>query len=346
MLSLRASPHALLHDEGNLKKLIEEGRLSPGGVPPETPDALFASIHQMVDGRRKAILDFMAALAREYPNVRFAELGFDFIATRIPNAFAIHASEDNSYAIGLDPTLHEMFTWLVLAAQWTFRRGQTDAFVQLVVDFVRLSFLNLPAPPEKRAVYSQFVKVMLKENEAVGLGDWVLAILARFLVAHEMGHVYLGHFNKGRAKKMRFVPASGREDEVSGFDTEDEYQADDWAAKGVLQLAKTGVVENLVARTAPAVFFSILAMVEDLCRPTTALGAHMRRTHPPAAERAAALRRIGVLQKPIPLPEELSILFALPELISSQRATPRFQKLARMHREHYAGLWASGAVAD
>jgi hypothetical protein len=340
MASLRAYPHALLHDEKNLKKLIEEGRLSPNRLPPEAPDALFVHIQQEVDGRRRAILDFMGTLGQEFPNVRFAQVGFDFIATQIPNAFAIHVSEDNSYAIGLDPTLHETFTWLVVAAHWTFLRGKADVFMQLVVDLVRLSFLNLPAPPEKGDWLTQFAQAMIAEYEDLGLGHWVSAILARFLVAHEMGHIYLGHFDKGQAQKMRFVPTRGAEDEVTGFDTAEENQADDWAAKAVLQLAKTGVLENVLARTAPAILFSILALVEDLYWPSTALGVHMRRTHPPAAERAAALGRIGALQVAIPFPDELNILFALPELISVLRATPRFQEIARMHREFYSELLA------
>src|SRR2546428_13905503 len=132
MASLKAFSHALIHDEKNLKEAVERGDMSRGRVPPKAPAQLLDKIQHDVSSRRRAIVDFIGILAREYPNPRFARLGFDFIATRIPNAFAIHVRADDSYAIGLDPTIHEMLTWLVLGSHWAHRNNHAKDFIQIV----------------------------------------------------------------------------------------------------------------------------------------------------------------------------------------------------------------------
>jgi hypothetical protein len=342
MISLLASPHALIHDEAHLRKLIKGGKLK--GIDEGSVEATVAKVQGVGAERREAIQQYVDKLAREFPDPRFERLGFNLVATKIPNALAIHVREDDSYAIGLDPTIHEMLTWLLVTAHWAYQRKEPEIFLQLAVNFVRLGFLNMDLPPENEDSMTLFVRAIRPEHEQ--MGSWTLAIAAAFLVGHEMGHIYLGHFHNGKPFKMQFVPAKAEKDAVAGFSAAHEHEADEWAAKAVLQISKTGIWENVLARTLPSILFSIIAVIDDLYWPTTPLATHIRQSHPPASLRAEKLQQIGAIDKEIPFPDELAALFALSDWITSKRLEPKFQEFAQKHREHYARLGLSAGVAS
>jgi hypothetical protein len=281
---------------------------------------------QRAQGRK-----YVAELAKrngESPVI--SRIGFEFIKCRTPNAFAIHVAEDDSVAIGLDPGLQSLFALLFHASRVAVYHGKEDFFIALLSDLVKSHFFGRRIDGlEERILSLDKFTGQLDRHWA----DWAGYVAFCFLLGHEVGHIHLGHFQRNQAPRLRMVPDRHSEGEITAFDHLCEFEADEWSANELIQTSDT-LSSRLAACTMPAVFMSLMAMVEDLYLPVDPVGRIQRESHPPARERAQRLSRIGaaVVRDPSKLNDDTRRLYEMPRSIESIRSSWEFQNVAVLTR--------------
>ena len=91
------------------------------------------------------------------------------------------------------------------------------------------------------------------------LASHVVRTYMNFTVAHEVGHIVLGHLKGANVGEVSLT--EGRQCRASVLKLQDEeYEADDWAADALFAVAGTDFTEQTLALTAPALSFSLTAL--------------------------------------------------------------------------------------
>jgi hypothetical protein len=270
---------------------------------------------------------YVSEVAKRYADdERISRIGVQFIQYRTPNAFAIHVAEDNSFAIGIDPGLYSLFSLLFHAGNVSLYRGEADDFIDLLVDLVKLNYLGLSVPGLEERI--------LRLNDTAGVFEQHWANLAaqvgtQFLIGHEIGHIHLNHFDNHQPPRIQMLPDQASEAELAAFDRDLEFEADRWSAGELIRAAKT-VNSHIGSWAMPTVFLTLASLLEDVYPPRDPVGKIQQQTHPPAWERAQALREIGRAAIPggFKRPPEVERLLAFPDTLNSIRSSARLQDAA------------------
>jgi hypothetical protein len=306
-----------------------------------TTDTDWAEAARKIENIQRAqARKYIAELAKRHPDSPvMSRIGFEFIKCKTPNAFAYHVAADESFAIGLDPGLQSLFALLFHASRVAVYHGIEDFFVDLLTDLVKSHFLGRRIDGlENRILSLDKLTGQFDRHWA----DWAGYVAVHFLVGHEVAHIQLGHFQRTQAPRIRMAPDRDSEAEFTAFDHQFEFEADEWSAKELIQLSDT-LSSRIGACTMPAIFMSVMAMVEDLYLPTDPVGKIQRENHPPAWERAQRLSKIGIdfvrdplkteiADNPSKLPGDIRRLYELPKLIENIRSSREFRETATMTR--------------
>jgi len=296
---------------------------------------------------RRFVLDLIQGFLEGFPDLHRRDIGFQFVSLGTPNAVTIHDPVDDSYAIGLDFYVYEIATEMLLAAHVAYGLGKPDTFAAYASDSVPTYFFSDTADEkfikQRRAFYSLLAGLGTDAVETINaLMNGIGYAVATFILGHELGHICLDHFGKGRGQRSQLTTEGNRKDEVSAFSYANEFEADAWSFKALIHLAQN-LVDRILAQTVPAAFFSLMALFEDFYRPQVPLGRLLYQTHPPAWERAVKLKEMGSLKKvpllpPLaePLPPIWEVFFHIPDMINSIRSDWFFQDYARMVRQYYS----------
>jgi hypothetical protein len=289
------------------------------------------------DKDRRDFLGVIDDYRKAHPCRRLDNLEFEFVDSGTPNAVVSHVRADKSFAIGMDPRLDGVLAWLIDFAYVTYRKNAPEEFLQIVTDSVQSTFLRIPLSQKANAFYLNYVKVA--ESCRPSWRDWIGPMVAKFLIGHEIGHIYLDHFANGQAACLRLNPQVDRDDEISAFDYRLEFEADAWAANSMIGGGTGGVLSNLTSRTIPSILFSIFAVIDDLYEPSTTIATTLQKSHPPAWERATELSKIGALAPDVKIPmKDLDALFHISGFINSARLSPNFQEFAgRFRKRRFEG---------
>jgi hypothetical protein len=282
--------------------------------------------------QRAAARKYIAELAkRNGDSPLISRIGFEFIKCATPNAFALHEAVDDSFAIGIDPGLQSLFALLFHAARLAVYFGREDWFIALVNNLVKSHFYGWPIEGLEEGILSL--------DEVTGpmdrhWADWSGYIAVCFLVGHEVGHVQLGHLQRNQAPRCRMAPDQDSEGEITAFDHQCEFEADEWSANQLIQAQDGPVSSRVGACTMPAIFMSLMAMIEDAFLPVDPVGSIQRKSHPPAQERAERLAKIGAaaIRDHSMLGDDVRRLFELPAAIESIRQSWQFQTAAGLTR--------------
>ena len=255
------------------------------------------------------------SVARQNPGP--APIAFALVGTESPNAVAIHDANDDSFAIALDPGPVNLFNGVFLAALYALRSGDLPVLAWTLRDFVHSIFLNRIVPGFEECQLRLFKRMGSYQSAFGNVGDTML----RFIVAHEMAHIELGHFRQENTPRMKLLPDAKGEEEISAFDHDREFAADAWAVehlKSSLPPTAT-VIEAAGLRLLPPVFFAIAGLAQELHPPQTPIGRKLSDSHPSPWERGRRLRAAqGMPAAMLALPA-FGILHQLPDFLDSHR---------------------------
>ena len=283
------------------------------------------------DEERQSYIEIISNYSAENPCARFDKIAFEFVAIQTPNAIEVHDRMDGSYAIGIDPSLQSGWGYLIDCAHFFYRLNEPLLFARFVADLVQSSVIHIPLSEERNQEHLDYVR-FTKLNPPVW-SDWCHSIVAKFLIGHEMGHIFLNHFANGAGCRFQLAQDGGKPAVFSAFNHALEFEADAWAAKALLVNKASSVTHNLSARTIPAVCLSLMAMMDDFYAPTDPLGKIIYDSHPPPAERAVKLQLMGALPTGVSMPmADFQALQKLPAFINSIRADPAFKKYTQWFR--------------
>jgi hypothetical protein len=153
------------------------------------------------------------------------------------------------------------------------------------------------------------------------LADLLAPEAARFLLAHEVGHICLDHFARGHPSLLALHPdAPSRA--VSAFDHELEFEADAWAAETTLQVAGDDVQRQTLAVVTPLLFFAMMAFVDRLHTTTNPLGQTLRASHPSAHERLRRRWRFASEQTHIPPNDAMKLMVEICRFVEERAPAP------------------------
>ncbi len=271
------------------------------------------------------VREFLFAMARRYPNSGFETVGFAFFNTDSENAITFHVPQDDSYAIGLDYGMPSIFAFTFPTLLHVKLQGRSNLeWLLALCDIVQRQFYadgrvgEVEARTKERAM-----KRMIQENYLEKESSQALEMVFKFLIAHELGHIHLGHFKTKKATHLSTVQPGNDNADVSTFDHAAEYEADAFAMQALREIAGDSPIQQTLARHVPSIFFSIFTIAKMLYQPMTPLGRHFNSSHPDSWSRAQRLlppaSEKGNSSDPI-----IRAISDLPEVIATERNTPEF----------------------
>lgn len=278
----------------------------------------------MEQHQRKTILAFISTLAAAAPDAKFCNVEFNFVTIGIPNAFAAHVVSDESYAIGLDHAAPVMLNILFVAALIAYDKKDFSIFASCAAEIVGCLF-NIKHFFDTRNdddfaagmyMLHQYYRQSSRGIQEIIDGFGISA--THFIVAHELGHIQLGHFQKQRVSALQLSNGDAQTD-VSAFpDHACEFEADLWAAEWLLKSAGTDVRQQTFAVIVPFLCFTILTFTSRLHEPAVAIGRLLRSTHPPDAARASRLADYAGRQLHVPPTNALDMLVKLTSFLQDE----------------------------
>jgi hypothetical protein len=205
-----------------------------------------------------------------------------------PYVFAIHEPDD-SYGIGFDEALYDIFAILTIAALAAFRNKDLEIYKRFCFHVFQLYFMG--PHPSIIADFEQLAMMYAGSAPPIRamIGD-VRDTCTRFILAHEVAHIALGHFKRHKAAVYNFQPGV-QPTEISGFpDYACEFEADAWGADLLLRLAGGNMRSEIAAIQTPPLLMTFLAHIGTLGEGMAILSDRLRACHPPEEERRAKLR--------------------------------------------------------
>ena len=297
----------------------------------ESESTVAAKARDLETKQLAQLLRWRDKLSREVEDA--ALQGVEIVLVELTSPQAITAYEqDKSFAIGYDRRLIAFLGSILSWAYFTARlisRGMNplDAhseFLRALADHVQLTYLNraLPNSFEERelGLLNQLNEI---ERRMVGAAS---NLSAKFVLYHELGHVYLAHFQTGEASTLHTIE-SGL---ISAFAEQRlEFEADRFAMDHMID-PKDGVTTAIVAIVAPEIFFYILALKEAMMPTVVPAADMMVRVHPPCSQRA---QQLSMGKRPPAYLVEWEILLQVPTLLKMIVESKRFKIAAQFFRE-------------
>jgi hypothetical protein len=241
----------------------------------------------MLDFERELVRDLGTLAGRDLSGVDVQHVFIDS-----PNAITLFDHNDQSYAIGIDPGFWQAICFLY----WNAALGQkvNDPRWFLILATKTISwFWTGPSEPGK-AVYAKWanqagedihalVNVVQEGNPEI----WALSIefvntAIAFTIAHEVGHIVLGHLEGSNAGRLRLTE-TGAESRASAMNGKDqELEADAWAAEALFRWAGSDFKKQTTVLSVPALSFCLSALKSELTAPATnAIARATADSHPP-----------------------------------------------------------------
>lgn len=153
------------------------------------------------------------------------------IGTGSMNAITLHAKSDNSFAIGIDVALINKF-WEVFAyVLWLddLHVAKKDRkWLTLELSEAVLSAFDTKLGRFKKRKGSEFETILSRgiSRTCFGISGLMILAMERFVIAHEVAHIILGHFSKEKS-----IPSD--DGSLLLYNHKLEYEADKWASESL-----------------------------------------------------------------------------------------------------------------
>jgi hypothetical protein len=245
-----------------------------------------ALVADVVEDRLHANELSLIASLGEYAKQDLSAVAVEHVLIESPNAITVYDPGDDSYAIGLDPAIWHLSALLYLEAGIAQRVDDPKLFLVMASKTVGWFFTGAGQQSWTQDVDDLIEFANRATPDLWSLASHVVRTYMNFTVAHEVGHIVLGHLEGANVGKVSLT--DGRQCRASALKLQDEeYEADDWAAEALFAVAGTDFTEQTLALTAPALSFSLTALESVLHQPATnEIATAIADSHPPAHERA------------------------------------------------------------
>lgn len=231
----------------------------------------------------------------------FGDISIDVLKTQYPNAIVLHFEEDQSYAIGFDPSLFNMIEHILMTCMRIVSATNEDSiqdiyeatslYLEVVFAHVNMSIYEAHVENLEEVLGKMLLLTRDSASEHRQNLNWVLRLMALyFIITHELAHVACGHFQDCRPQTCHSVHTGGAL--FSTFAHEQEYQADEWSYNVLMSLEQDGRIKSYMSQSFQ-LLFSILALLEKLYQPKTLVGQHFVSRHPKATERLLRLKDLS-----------------------------------------------------
>jgi hypothetical protein len=299
LTALAAQQQASYQTAEQLKSATPDRVLRATAIASGLPENvnLTALMTEQDEQLRTFVMHNVYAIYQVYPDAGLQSVAFDTMMIGWPNAVAIHAP-DGSYGIGMDPRLHSLFSLLYV---WAVVAHQTQDFrvFSSGVEGVAGAFHGQDLSLVHLEEFKMLHELLAKSAESVReMHELFTEAAVRFLLAHELGHIALGHLTGSTSGSgARLVLADGRDAEISSFDSHaKEYAADSWAFGATLRSCGANYKRQTLAAAAPQLLFVILAFLELHLEPRARLEQLLQTSHPKATDRAAHIGSLAAKQ--------------------------------------------------
>jgi hypothetical protein len=245
-----------------------------------------ALVADLVEDQIKANeLALMASLAT-YAEQDLSAVAVEHVLIERPNAITVYDPGDDSYAIGLDPGIWHLSALLYLEAGIAQRVDDPKLFLVMTSKTVGWFFTGAGQQSMAQDVNDLIEFANRATPDLWSLASHVVRTYMSFTLAHEVGHIVLGHLKGENAGEV--LLAEGKQCLASAMKHQcEEYDADDWAADALFAVAGSDFTEQTLALTVPALNFSLTALESMLHEPVTnEIATAIADSHPPAHERA------------------------------------------------------------
>jgi hypothetical protein len=271
------------------------------------------------------VKNFILETAKLYPGSGLERVEFAFLVTDNPNAVVFHEPQDNSFAIGLDHGMFDLFGSVFAAAVHAMERKLENLYwVEAMLDFVIVAFSDYPARGLEERVERRTKEMLYLD----GIQALATRIAVRFLIAHELAHIHLGHFTTRRPSNIGSVTGGNATGEISTFDHDSEHEADQWARTAVLQAAAKTHQEVVLSVHVPCIYFIVVALAKTMYSPRIRLGEHMTDSHPDVWERASRLLVKTPGEDRFPPDSFARRILDLRQMLTDEFGNPAFQAAA------------------
>ena len=297
------------------------------GADPNDP----TNFYQEGRERRVRLTEQAMAAISSASGIDCRGLPVEWVHLDSPNALAIHA-EDGGEAIGIDQLVIGQLALIAAAGIAAMARGGDRSVVRTAETLHRV--LRLGHVDETGEQH------LLEVQEAVSDFAWMIdgfwQTSFEFVLAHEVGHVALGHFDTSNAPLRLMLEDDAQPVEVSCFPSHElEHQADAWALEQVRSIAKqNGTTHGAVlSQTAPAGYFAAAELLETVAGPSTTAGQASVRSHPPPWDRVGRLRpEVGPARAIAAVPE-FDLIMELPDYLHSLVERERMERAEEGDRD-------------
>jgi hypothetical protein len=247
------------------------------------------AIHHLreIEDEEKVIRQFIAQAARLYETAGFDRIGFVFLSTDAPDAVTTYVQKDDSFAIGLDHSMTVLFSVVfsaLLDAKLLQKKNLT--WVMALHDFVFKIFAKQHSPAVDQRIlqrrYAPTIEIYTKKASAMA---------GKFLIAHELGHVYFDHPKQKRLLLASLLAEDDKDAKLAKFDQNAEFEADEWGAQLLRQTAGSDPLSLALVSYIPQIYFGVFSMARQLYVPRDVFGQVLRDSHPDPWERTIRLAK-------------------------------------------------------
>lgn len=242
----------------------------------------------MLNFERKLVRDLGLMAGRDLSDVDVLHVFIDS-----PNAIALFDPNDRSYAIGIDPGFFHAISILYLNAALGQRVNDPKWFLILATKTVGWFWVGTSR--DWTEDHLELIETVRKGAPDIWSfsRDLVNTAIA-FTIAHEVGHIVLGHLDGEHASALRLTDG-GRPVRASAMDSTDlEFAADAWAAEALFRWAGDDFKQRTLVLSVPALCFSLSALKAAMTVPATnEIARATADSHPPEIDRAQQVHTIA-----------------------------------------------------
>src|SRR6266567_1023681 len=241
------------------------------------------------------ILDFERSLVRNLglsAGRNLSQVDVCHVPIDISNGITLYDPNDRSYAIGVDPGFWQGILFLYFDAALGQRVDDPRWFLILATKTVG-RFWARSSKDSSEDLDFQINMARETAPDIWSFGNELVNTAISFPVAHEVGHIVLGHLQGPHAGMVRL--AHDVASRASVMDSEElELEADAWAAEALFRQASNNFKLQTLALSVPALCFCLSALKSELCAPAAnAIARAIVRSHPPEMVRAQQVHTLA-----------------------------------------------------
>jgi hypothetical protein len=242
----------------------------------------------LLDFERKLVRDLGLSAGQDLSDVDVLHIFIDS-----PNAITLFDPNDRSYAIGVDPGFWHAICFLYWDAALGQRVNDPRWFLILATKTVGWFWVGT-SKDWTEDLDAQVEVVQETTPDLWSFGRELVNTAICFTIAHEVGHIVLGHLEGPHAGSL-CLTENGPASRTSAMDSKDqELAADTWAAEALFRWAGDDFKKQTLVLSVPALCFCLSALKSEMTVPATnAIARATANSHPPDMVRAQQVHTLA-----------------------------------------------------